>query len=431
MRLQLQKFNVKHVDFADQTAFDGGVLHINKEELKALLEADARFNRFDIELTHPGESVRILQVADIIEPRARRDGGDFPGILSPRVTIVGNGITDVLSGAAVVLIDECGNNCGVTHDAVGNTIDMNGPGAEITTYGKTCNICLIPYAADSVDITEDDFKIACKVAGLKAAVYLAQACKNLEPDEVEVYELPPTAEASKGVEHLPRVVYIFNMYRYYLKDEFAIYGHTYSWFPSVFMHPNEFFDGAVVNPYLNANGPSPATIDTHTIQNHPVIKELYQRHGKELCFLGVIPTVAQLEESSVEMQANVAVKLAMSLGADGIILTKAPGGSPQLDVARAAIKAGELGMKAVLILDDIAARSPDGKFRANGIMYDDPGASTIVNTGNCSEIAKLPSVERTIGHHVDGAKGELRRIRIALIGQGGQFGNTHTVEVEY
>jgi len=213
MRLQLQKFNVQHVDFADQTSFDDGVLHINKEELKALLEADARFNRFEIELAHPGESVRILQVADIIQPRARRGGGDFPGILSQAVTIESNGITDVLSGAAVVLIDENGNNCGVTHDAVGNTIDMKGRGAEISTYGKTCNICLVPYAADSVDITEDDFKIACKVAGLKAAVYLAQACKDLEPDEVEVYELPPTAEASKGMEHLPKVVYIFNMYR--------------------------------------------------------------------------------------------------------------------------------------------------------------------------------------------------------------------------
>lgn len=431
MKLQLRRFHVRDVVFADQTAFRDGTLYICRDEFKEVLEDEAKFVEFDVELAHPGESVRILQVSDVIEPRARRDGGDFPGVLSPTVNIVGHGVTDVLSGAAVVLLDECGNNCGVTHDAAGSTIDMIGPGSEISTFGKTHNICLIPHAKEGIDFTEPDFKVAYKRAGLRAAVYLAQVCSDMEPDEIEIFELPPLAEASKGMHNLARIVYVFNMYRYYLKNEFAIYGQVYSWLPSVLMHPNEFFDGAVVNPYLNANLSSPATMDTYTIQNHPVIKELYRRHGKELCFLGVIPTVAQQEEAALESQANLTVKLAKMLGSDGLILTKATGGSPQMDVAITAIKASEFGIKSVLILDDIAARSPDGKFRTNGVVFDDDRAGAIVNTGNVSEVIDLPPVERVIGFPVPGADGALRRIRMALMGQGAQLGDSRTVEVEY
>ncbi|MGI6142828.1 MAG: glycine/sarcosine/betaine reductase component B subunit [bacterium] len=431
MKLKLRKFKVEDIHFADQTAFRGGVLSINREELGALLAEDPTFKKVDIELARPGESVRILQVADIVEPRARLEGGDFPGILSKTVNIVGDGSTDVLSGAAVVLVDDNGDDVGATHDAAGNVIDMSGPGAEISYYGRTYNICLIPHAADGIDPKKPNFKIASKVAALKAAVYLAQACRGLDPDEEEVYELPPLAEIARGMEELPRVVYVFNFYRYYLKDEFAIYGKAFPWFPSVLMHPNEIFDGAVVNPYLNSSLSSPATMDTYEIQNHPVVKELYRRHGEELCFLGVIPTVAQLEEYAVESQNNLALKLALSLGADGVVLTKATGGSPQMDVAQFAMKAHEHGLKSVLILDDFAARSPDGKFRVNGILYSDERAGAIVNTGNMTELIKLPPVERTIGHPVPWAGGELQRIYASLIGQGGQLGNTHIMEVEY
>lgn len=431
MRLQLQKFHVKNIDFADQTIFQDGTLHIKKDEIEALLAEDTHFSKVEIELAHPGESVRILQVADVVEPRARRDGGDFPGVLSKTVNIVGNGITDVLSGASVVVLDECGNNCGVTHDAIGCVIDMSSAMADYSIFSNTHNICVITYAAEGVDPCQPNYKIASKRAGIKAAVYLAQSCRNSEPDEVEVYELPPITEISKGMENLPKVVYVFNFYRYYLKNEYAIYGETYPLLPSVLLHPNEVFDGAVVNPYLNANLASPATIETYGIQNHPVIKELYRRHGKELCFLGVIPTVAQAEVNSVTSQTNMAIKLALSLGADGVVLTKATGGSPQLDVAEFAISASAFGIKSVLLLDDIAGKSPDGEFRANGIMYSDKRAENIVNTGNVSEVFNLTAVERIIGRPVPGDHGELTRSRMALVGQGSQLGNTRLIEVEY
>jgi glycine reductase len=270
-------------------------------------------------------------------------------------------------------------------------------------------------------------------AGYKAAVYLGQAGKGLTPDETKVYELPPITEIAKGKENLPKVVYIMNLYRYYLKEEFAIYGKVYPWTPSMLLHPNEVLDGVVVNPYLNTNGPAPATLDTYALQNHPVVEALYERHGKDLLFLGVIPTVAMLEDADVASHENIALKLALHLGADGAILTKATGGSPQMDIATFAIKASEYGIKSALVMDDMAARSSDSKFRVNGIIFSNPKAAAMVNTGNISITVQSPAVQKAIGHPVEGvvATGPYTQSLMTLLGQGAQLGNTKLVEFKY
>ncbi|WP_250228368.1 glycine/sarcosine/betaine reductase component B subunit [Anaeropeptidivorans aminofermentans] len=430
MRLELQKFIVKDVVFAEKTSFNSGTLSVNKQELETMLEEDIQFSKVEIELVHPGESARIVQVMEAIEPRARKDGSDFPGVLNKTIEFVGNGITDALSGSAVILIDDTGGHLSDRRKPYGNIIDMSGPLAEYTVYSKTHNICITTYPAEGVDVKEPNYKVAIKLAGFKAAVYLASCCKDLTPDEVEVYDLPPLTKIAKDKENLPKVVYIMNLYRYYLKEEFSIYGRMYSWTPSMLLHPNELFDGAVINPYLNINGASPATLDTYTIQNHPILKELYERHGKDLLLLGVIPTVAQLEDHDVVSHVNLALKLALHMGADGAILTKATGGSPQIDIAQFAVNATKYGIKSVLLMDDMAAKLPDGKYKVNGIIFTDPKASAMVNTGNITEAVTAQAVERVIGHLKD-ANGELNYGLTSLFGQGAQMGNTNLVEVKY
>ena len=426
MRLELQKFNVKEIAFGSKTAFEKGTLTINKEEMAGLLAEDSHFNGYEIELVSPGEDARIVNVFDVVEPRARRDGGDWPGILNKTVGIVGNGKTDVLCGAAIVAIEDTGGY-GRSKDTLwGNIIDMVSPAAELTIFSKTHNICILPKAAQGVDVKAPGFKVAMKTAALKASVYLAACCKELSPDEVEVYDMPPLAEVAKGKEDLPRFVYIWNFYRYYLKEEAAIYGKIYAWTPSMLLHPNEIFDGAVVNPSMNGS-----TQETYSIQNLPVAKELYKRHGKDWLFLGVIPTVAMLEDSDVQSHANIALKLALQLGATGAVLTKAPGGSPMIDIATFSVNASEYGIKSVLIIDDMAAKLPDGKVRVNGIIFTDPKANAIVTTGNTHEVYDLPAVSRVVGIHKDNAEQAIRVILSGLTGQGAQLGNSMVMDVKY
>ena len=62
MRLELHKVKIQDVQFGDKTRIDDGVLWINGNELRELLERDRRLGKVEIELAHPGEKCRIVQV---------------------------------------------------------------------------------------------------------------------------------------------------------------------------------------------------------------------------------------------------------------------------------------------------------------------------------------------------------------------------------
>ena len=81
MKLQIGNFHVKDVVFGEQTAFENGILTINKEEAIAFIKEDTHITFADIEIAKPGEDVRIVPVKEAAEPRARVDGRTlFPGV---------------------------------------------------------------------------------------------------------------------------------------------------------------------------------------------------------------------------------------------------------------------------------------------------------------------------------------------------------------
>jgi len=398
MKLELNILNIERAQFAEETAIDDKVLYINRDELLELLQQDERLGQVDIELAHPGESCRILQVADVVEPRAKISGtnGDFPGVLSKAGT-AGDGKTCVLRGVAVIVNDQSeavtegeAGLTGQAENSMGLIIDMSGPGGEVNLYGKTHNVVVIPYPAPGV--SRDEYRIALKIASLKAAVYLAQAGKELMPDEVEVYELPSLPEISKDKEDLPKVAYNFMVHcTSYptIPGEPVLYGDNIrSLLPTV-VHPNEIFDGAIINPYEGVG------TETYVIQNHPVVKDLYRRHGKDLCFAGVILTVSRYtepeRERSVAMVANLAKYV---LGVDGIIITKSSSGAPDIDVAQTAQRCEDMGVKAVLIQFDRSAGTEIGA------VFNLPGASAIVATANSNWLIQSSAVARVIGKPV-------------------------------
>jgi len=398
MKLQLNVLNVNDVKFAEKTKIADKVLYINRQELKDLLQQDKRLGEVDIEVTYPGESCRILQVADVVEPRAKisGSGGDFPGVLSKAGT-AGDGKTCVLRGVAVIVNDQGGTLpesdrgiSGEAEDAMGFIIDMSGPVAEENLYSKTRNVVVVPYPAK--DASRDEYRIALKIASLKASVYLAQAGKELKPDEVEVYELPSLPEIAKGMEDLPKVAYNFMVYcSSYptIVGEPVLYGDNIRVLLPTVVHPNAVFDGAIVNPYEGVG------TETYVIQNHPVIKDLYHRHGKDLCFVGVILTVSRYTEPERERSVAMVADLAKYvLGADGIIITKSSSGAPDIDVAQTAQRCEDMGVKAVLIQFDRSAGTEVGA------VFNLPGASAIVATANQTWSFDSPAVDRVIGRPV-------------------------------
>src|SRR5512135_3312806 len=104
MRLELGCLQIEDVRFGDRTAIKDYVLSIDRQELISLLEQEPLFERVEIELAHPGESCRVIRVLDVLEPRYRLNGPNFPGALEAN-GLVGDGLTRALKNVAVVETD--------------------------------------------------------------------------------------------------------------------------------------------------------------------------------------------------------------------------------------------------------------------------------------------------------------------------------------
>jgi glycine reductase complex component B subunit alpha and beta len=392
MNLVLESVDIKDVRFAGKTTVDNGVLSINKGELQKLLQKDKRFSSVDIDLAHPGDSCRIISVFDVIEPRAKVDsvGQNFPGILG-KAEIAGTGRTRVLRGASVVLIDYTANQAERVPVYQSRIIDMVGPGVEAGLYGKLQNIVLLCTPAG--EVTRFDYWHALRLAGLKAAVYLAEAARNVPADSVKAYSLDSLAQSSKGLEHLPRIAYIYQFFGLQHSSgekplsEPMFYGDSaYKLLPTI-VHPNEILDGGVVRGFAYGGA-----AETYDIQNHPIVLELYHRHGIDLCFAGVVLTVGQATEPERDRSVSIAAKLVKHvLAADGVIITRLGGGATNVDLAQTAEKCEQLGVKTVLCNNIVGATADEG------LVFNSPLVDAIVAVGSLNAILNLPRVDRLIG----------------------------------
>jgi glycine reductase len=368
------------------------VLSIDRRELQAMLQEDRRLSHVAVELARPGENCRILQVADVIEPRAkaRGSGDDFAGALGAQGR-VGEGSTSVLRGAAVVM----SGGSAFLKDPIGGLIDMSGPAAELGIYGRTHNVVVLPYPA--AGITLPDYAKALKVAGLKTAVYLARTGDGREPDETEVYDLPPLTEVAGAAGHLPKVAYVFAVLSTKhepIAGEPVLYGGNIDRALPTAIHPNEILDGAIISPYRAAG------FETYVIQNHPVITELYRRHGRDLCFTGVIITTAPDSEYEYERAAVVVANMAKRIfGADGVVLNKAGMGAEEIVPARTAERCEELGIRTAYAMFLHGADQSDASLGAD-TLFNMRGVDAVVNMGTTYMKHKLPAVERLIGDPV-------------------------------
>src|ERR1043166_7628639 len=376
MRLDLATYDVREVRFASRTTFNSGTLSVNRDELKSLLEEDKILKRVAIDLARPGENTRIVHILDTLEPRIKLRGGTiFPGFLGPPLT-VGSGRTNRLSGVAIMetaklpppqtgllMVNEC-------------IVDMSGIGADYTPFSKLFNLVLCFESADGVPLTQ--YEASIRKAGLKASLYLAETTKSLAPDQLTSYELPPTKS------DLPKVVYVYHTASHGFLVETFLYGKSVFGLTTTLLHPNETMDGAIVSAnYGGAGTRNP----TYVHLNNPVIRQLYDRHGKDLNFLGVIvswPGSNSLEEK--ERSASYAAKTAKLLGAEGVILSHEGAGHTGVDVMRTCQRCEEMGMKVVFIINEMAGVD-GGDF---GLVDFVREANAIVSAGNRDDVLELP-----------------------------------------
>ncbi len=346
MRLQIESIDIKDVKVGSKSYVLEHVLHLSLLDLKELILKDVRISSVEVDVVFPGDQVRIVNLVDVIQPRCKIDleDADFPGFIG-KVNTAGHGRTRSLRGVAVLVADP------QTTRKYSAFLDMAGPAAKLSRYAKMPNIVVAPQKTENTE--ERDFEDAVKIAGLKTAVYLAQAAEGHPVDDTEVFDLdlPRLPKDS----NLPRIAYYYQLYspqhdHHGISDK-CFYGIEVGNLLPTIIHPNEILDGGVTGHQTIRS------LDTYSIQNHGVVKELYRRHGKDLLFAGVVCGVANMEPVQRQRKAMMAANLiAHVLGANGSILTKIHGGMPHVDLALVGEECEKRGVKTTLFVQPLVSQ---------------------------------------------------------------------------
>ena len=383
MKLELGKIYIKDIRFGDNTEIKNGTLIINKKELEEFAISDERIKSVTIELARPGESIRIAPVKDVIEPRVKVSGPGciFPGVMG-KVKGVGSGRTHALVGAAVVTVGKIvGFQEGI--------IDMTGPGADYTPFSKTCNVVIIAEPVDG--LKQHDHEAALRMVGLKAGKYLGEAGRNVTPDEVKVYETKPIFESVKEYPNLPKVAYVYMLQTQGLLHDTYVYGVDAKKIIPTLIYPTEVMDGAILSGNcVSACDKNP----TYVHMNNPVIHDLYELHGKEYNFVGVIITNENVYLADKERSSNWTAKMAEYLGLDGVIISEEGFGNPDTDLIMNCKKITKKGIKTVILTDEYAGRDGASQSLADA----DVAADACVTGGNANMTIVLPKLDKIIGH---------------------------------
>jgi len=387
MQLTLAIHPITDIQFGPQLALDDSTLTVNDEELRSLILQDPAIDHVAFDIARPGESCRAGPIFDVVEPRAKANGGsDFPGIIGAPTT-AGLGTTHVLAGAAVSIVAEMSPD--PSRSPTGRVLEMSGSATAGSAYSKLCHLLLVPQT--KAELPRSAVLKAYRVASIKVAIHLARASLDLKPASTQVFD--PIGSDDKDREGLPRVVYIgqiFSRQRKPAVDEPILYGTNTDGMLPILLHPDEWLDGALV-PSLNSwfGG-----TETYFYQNHPVVLDLYSRHqARAINFVGTVATVAGNDNVDRLRQCHAAANLVKwNLRADGAVMSKYGGGLPHADLSETARLLEQMGIKTAVMVSDV---SRDRRVES-ALLFNVPEVNAIVYNGGNGTQYEIPKAARVI-----------------------------------
>lgn len=392
MSLKLATFPVTEAAFGTRTGWENGRLTLDRSELEDLVRRDSRVANVSIDIASPGDSARIIHVVDVIEPRVKVDGPGmtYPGVCDRPVDTVGTGTTHRLGGLSVV------ESAGGQESGVGTTrtarearevpqnprphnfIEMSGPGAVIS-YASLINVCV---SVDTVEgIGDEDEHLVTHGAALLVSDRLAQATVGLQPPEVE------EIDSAQPGSSLPGIVFICNLLCMEIrrgpdsKIGTAVYGVTRLSAPWL-LTPEEMLDGAVSQQ-----------ISWH-FTNNPIVRELLDRHGTEVNFLGcIIQRTNWGGQDEMQLSSNRSAQIASKLGAEGAIITTNRRGRRFVDTVLGIKACEDAGIKAVLTTEE----EDDENGTTSPLLVYTSEMKAVVSTGTSAVPGPFRPVERVLG----------------------------------
>lgn len=380
MELILRKIKIKDIIFGSDIKVDKGVLSIDQEEIRELLLSDERILEVDIDIARPGESIRIIPVKDVIEPRAKLNCDAFPGV-DGEIEDIGRGITYALKDCAVI----------TTGPIVGfqeGIIDMKGPLTEYTPFSRLNNLVL--SIKKKPGVTPHEHEEAVRIAGVKVAHYIAKKVVGSDFDEEEIFTWDNLGVKTSEYPNLPKVAYVYQCVGQGLLHDTYFYGKDVKTIIPTLVNPLEIFDGALVSGNCVSAG---SKTTTYHHQNNAIINECFKRHGKEINFIGVVLSPMTTYLADKYRNAIITARTVEMLGADGVIQSQEGFGNPTTDLMMICKRLENKGIKTVLIsnedagVDGKSESLPDGTIEANAM----------ISTGNSNATLLIPPMDKVLG----------------------------------
>jgi sarcosine reductase len=388
-----RKITVSDIGLSSPTRLEKGKLSVDVDELTRLLRSDPNIQDVRFAIALPGESVRIIPVKDVIEPRLSLIPGHpvFPGVLSTWDP-----------AAAGIPSGEIASLCGMVVTTVGSIvgfqeglIDMSGPGARYSLFSQKRHLVLDITVKKGVG--RHDHEKTIRMGGLKASDYIARSVmdKPFPSDSHETLVNPetpgsPASPKRAGRNGKPRIAYLYMLQSQGLLHDTYYCGVDVKTMPPRRIVPTEVLFGAIVS------GNCVSACDKNTTyhhQNNPIILELLRRHGSDWDFVGCVITNENVTLGDKQQSSTLAAELITSLSPDGVVVSKEGFGNPDADLMMNCAKIEAHGIKTVLLTDEFAGQTGASQSLVDG----HPKADAIVSTGNANEVVVLPPMEKVIG----------------------------------
>jgi glycine reductase complex component B subunit alpha and beta len=385
MELTLLDYTIDDITWGERSELLGSTLSLSLAELRSLLSDLTHGVQVGFELVRPGESTRIIHVLDTVLPIAKRAGvgAAFPGFDGP-AELVGTGTTSRIKNLLVTVAGRFPDFTALSpiEKPREGMIDMSGIGAPYSHGSERFHLALSLTPAASVSNVAFD-QILRNMA-LRCASFLARVKKTGSEPQLRSIALPP---ADPG---LPKVVLIYQVQSQLCCARTFYYGEEVSRTLPTFVHPAEFFDGAVVS----GNYKSERKIPTSLHCDNPFINELLERHGRSVNFLGVI--LSRGYNDSFEQKKKMGLwvaRLARNLGAEGAVAFMEGTGNGTVDFMQTVKACEEQGIKTAAVLHE--SNGPKGYERP---LVDHPKeADGMISRGNVSEKIYIPPLDTVIG----------------------------------
>jgi hypothetical protein len=386
--LELAAYEAAEVDVArgltagDAVSWDSGRLTVDADAIGAVAGVEPAIDAVRVEVVRPGDSVRIANVLDVVEPAVRVDdpAATFPGALGD-LSLAGRGRTNRLEGVGVVPVARlAGLAEGEAADLPDSFIDMDGPGAAHTRWSSTTNVVLDFDVGGEAPVADVDRAI--RRAALRTARDLAAATMGAEPASVETISSP---RADAGAGDLPSVAVILQVGSEGPLLDTYYYGHPLRGCSPIVVDPREVLDGALTN---GAYDWAAARNPTAFYQRSTLLRELAAMNGERLRFAGVIVALGYLDSGFEKARsAMLSAQLAQRLGADGVVCTTFETGNSHTDTMLTVRACERLGIRTTAILAE-----------TNGGLTDHvPEADCLVSVGNEEELVGAWTPARVIG----------------------------------